>query len=91
MFVVSVRQELLEVADHALQRFLGCEVAQAGLLAQQLLGGGQQRPSPAVLFAVFVAGIDEVLGDNAASHLQTGDIAVKLTAHLRSRKPAGCT
>ena len=31
---------------------------------------------------VFVSGIDEILRDDATSSLQTGDIAIKSTAHL---------
>ena len=38
---------------------------------------------------MLVAGIDEVLGDNAARHLQAGNIAVKSAAHLTASETAG--
>ena len=40
---------------------------------------------------MLVTRIDEILGDDAASHLQTGDAVVEAAAHLRPGKPTGGT
>ena len=69
------------MVEDAVEGLLGGAVALAGVAAEELLGRGEQRPSPAVLVAVLVAGIDEVLGDDAAGHLQAGDVAVEAAAH----------
>ena len=40
---------------------------------------------------MFVNRIDKVFRDNATGHLQTGDVTIKATAHLRPRKTTGGT
>ena len=41
--------------------------------------------------SVLVSRIDKVLGDDAAGHLQTGDISVEAAAHLGACESAGGT
>ena len=40
---------------------------------------------------MLVGGVDEILGDDAAGHLQAGDIGVETTAHLGAVEAAGGT
>lgn len=87
-FLGCAREKLTEVGDHAAQRLLRRAVTLAGLFAEQLLGCGEQCPAPAVFFPVLVTGIDKVLGDDAASHLQARDVAVKTASRLRLSKTA---
>ena len=58
----------------------------AGALAHiagvELLGGGEQRPAPTILVMVLIDGINKVFGDDPGGHLQTGDVAIELAAHL---------
>ena len=79
------------MSQEAVEGLLRGAVTAAGIAAQQLFGRGEERPSPAVFAVVLVDGIDKVFGDDAAGHLQAGDVAIKLTAHLWSCKAAGCT
>ena len=69
-------------------RLLRSVVTLAHLLAQKPLGSSEQRPAPAIFLAMTVAGIDEIFGDDAALHLQAGDVGVEAAAHLPSHEPA---
>ena len=75
--------------EDALERFVGCAGADAGFTAIKLFGRGEQRPSPSIGTIVAIARVDEVFGDNASGHLQTGDIGIETTAHLGSCEAAG--
>ena len=75
----------------SLEGLLGRMLAQAGLSSVQLFRGSEQRPSPAIFASVPVSRIDEVLGNDAAGHLQTGDICIEAAAHVGSREAAGGT
>ena len=70
---------------------LGSAVTSAGLTAEEVLGGGQQRPTPSVAVAVLVGGIDKVFGDHAAGHLEACDIGVEAAAHLGAVETTGGT
>ena len=59
--------------------------------AMKLFWGVEQGPAPAVFATMLVCGIDEILRDDPASHLQTSDVAIELTAHLRTIKATGCS
>ena len=69
---------------HATERFLRSTVAQASLASQKDFRRGEQRPSPAIFPIVFVARIYKVLGDDVTPHLQTSNVRVETTAHLRT-------
>jgi hypothetical protein len=47
-------QQFLQVIEHELIGDVGCPVASAGFLAQQLLRGGEQRPTKTVFPPVLV-------------------------------------
>jgi hypothetical protein len=40
---------------------------------------------------MLVGGVDEILGDDAAGHLEAGDIGIETTAHLGAVEAAGGT
>lgn len=71
--------------------FVGCVRAAAGPAAVEAFGCSEERPSPAVAVAVAVAWIDEILGDNAASHLQACDVGIETATHLGSGESTGGT
>ena len=77
------------MSQEAVEGLLRGAVTAAGIAAQQLFGRGEERPSPAVFAVVFIDGIDKVFGDDAAGHLQAGDVAVEAAAHLRTGKATG--
>lgn len=54
----------------------------ARVAAEQLLGRCQQRQSPAILTAVLVVGIYEILGYDISGHLQFCYKAVETAAHV---------
>lgn len=88
MGVGGLRQHLVQVVEHFRERLLGSAWATACLAAVELLGRGEQRPSPAVFTVVPVARIHEILGHNAALHLQACDIGIEAAAHFRTREAA---
>ena len=79
------------MGDEATEGFFGGAKTQACLTTVKLLRGGEQRPTPAVFLTMLVGRIDKVFGHDIAAHLQTGDEAVELAAHLRACKATGCT
>ena len=70
------------MSEESLKRVFGCARTLADGFSVEVFGGRQQRPSPAVFAVVLVVRIDEIFGNDVASHLQTGDVAVELAAHL---------
>mgnify|MGYP007069903741 CR=1 FL=1 len=91
LLLATAGKQLFHVLQHAPEGFPGRATTLAGLAAHQPLGRGQQRPSPAIFAIVLVHRVDEVLGDDATGHLQTGDVSIEATAHLRTREAAGST
>lgn len=91
MGVGGLRQHLVQVVEHFRERLLGSAWATACLAAVELLGRGEQRPSPAILMIVPVARIHEILGHNEALHLQARDVGIEAAAHLRTGETACCT
>ena len=79
------------MGDEATEGFFWGARTLACLTTVKLLRGGEQRPAPAVFFAMLVGRIDKVFGHDIAAHLQAGDKAVELAAHLRTSKATGCT
>ena len=77
------------MSQEAVEGLLRGAVTAAGIAAQQLFRCGEERPSPTVFVVVLVDGIDKVFGDDAAGHLQAGDVAVEAAAHLRTGKATG--
>lgn len=86
MGVGGLRQHLVQVVEHFRERLLGSAWATACLAAVELLGRGEQRPSPAVLTVVPVARIHEIFGNYAASHLKASNVGIKAAAHFRTRE-----
>ena len=76
--------------ENPLIRFLGSSVALASLLAIEIFGSIEQRPTPAILVIVLVTRVDEILGHDVSRHFQSGEITVKLTSHSLARETAGC-
>ncbi len=74
---------------HALVRFFGRAFAPASLQSEQAFGGGKQRPAETIFATVLVGRIYKILGNDMARHLKSGDVAVELTAHIRSNKTTG--
>ena len=89
LFRRGVGQQRTEVLLQKLPALFGAAVALAGGVAVEAFGGGQQRPAPAVAVAVAVLGIDKILSDNAASHLQARDVAIEAAAHLGTSEATG--
>lgn len=79
----------LEMIKDALIGLLRGAGALAHLAGVELLGGGEQRPTPTVLVVVLIYGIDKIFGNNSGGHLQTGDVAIELAAHLGAIEAAG--
>ena len=75
--------------ENPLIRFLGRMVALARLLAIEIFGSIEQRPSPAIFMIVLVTRIDEILGHDVSRHFQSGEITVKLASHSLARETAG--
>ena len=77
------------MGDEATEGFFWSTKTLACLTTVKLLRGGEQRPAPAVFFAMLVGRIDKVFGHDIAAHLQTGDEAVELAAHIGTCEAAG--
>ena len=75
--------------ENPLIRFLERMVALARLLAIEIFGSIEQRPSPAIFVIVLVTRVDEILGYDVSRHFQSGEITVKLASHSLSRETAG--
>ena len=75
--------------ENPLIRFLERMVALARLLAIEIFGSIEQRPSPAIFVIVLVTRIDEILGYDVSRHFQSGEITVKLASHSLARETAG--
>ena len=58
--------------------------------AMKLFWGVEQGPAPAVFATMFVCGVDEILRNDPASHLQTSDVAIELTTHLWTIETTCC-
>ena len=78
-----------EVVKNAAVRLVGRTLAEAGLVAVELFGRGQERPSPAVGAAVLVVGVDEIFGHHPAGRLEAGDVGVETAAHLGTGEATG--
>ena len=76
--------------ENPLIRFLERMVALARLLATEIFGSVEQRPTPTIFVIVLVTRIDEILGHDIGSHFQSGEITVKLASHSLTRETAGC-
>ena len=68
MFFSDLRKNGTEMGENAVERFLWGSMGE-GMVAEEVLRGGEECPAPAVAVAMFVGGVDKVLGDHAAGHL----------------------
>ena len=91
LFVCGMGEKGVEMVCQPLVRFLWCAVAAAGLASEECLGSRQQRPAPAIFMTMTVGRVYEVLGNDIATHLQAGDIAVESAAHLGTIETTGGT
>ena len=78
------------MSEEAIEGLFGGARTFARGFAMKLFGSCEQGPAPAVFTTMFIRGIDEILRDDPTGHLQTGDVAIKLTSHLRAIKTTGC-
>ena len=91
LLVGGMGQESLEVGQNAVVGLLWRTGAVGAVWAKESFWRGEQRPPPAVFVTVLVGGIDEVLSNDEAGHLQAGNIAVELAAHFGAIETAGGT
>ena len=91
LFVGGLGDDGFEVIEDALIGLLRGAGALAHVAGVELLGGGEQRPAPTVLAIVLIDGIDKIFGNDSGGHLQTGDVAIELAAHLGAIETAGST
>ena len=87
----SLRKDVFQVREESVIGFLRGAVALTELTTVELFGCGEQRPSPAVFMTVFVGWIDKILGNDIATHLQSGNKAVEPAAHFWTSKATGST
>ena len=66
-----------------------CSRTLAGLATMELFWGGEQCPAPTVFAAMFVCRINKIFRNDPAGNLQTSDITIEPTAHLRPVKATG--
>ena len=91
LFFGSHRLKGSEVGNNELTGLLRGSWTMESVTTHERLGSGEQRPSPAVFPPMLVSGIYKVLGDYQAGHLQAGDVAIKLAAHLGTVEATGRT
>ena len=85
----NVRQNLFEMVEHPLARFLWCAVGVASLASEERFGRSEQRPSPAIFPSVTVVWIDEIFRHDIAAHLQSRQVGVEAAPHLRPCEATG--
>ena len=78
----------MQVVVHQLVGLFGGVGALTGFDTEEFFGSGEEGKSPSVFTTMLVQGIDKVFGDDAACHLETGDVVIELAAHLASRESA---
>ena len=79
----------LEMVEKPIEGFFWRTRTLTRLSAMELFWRREQRPAPAIFVAMLICGIDAILRDHATGHLQTGNVAIEATAHLRTCKTTG--
>lgn len=88
---VTPRQDVSQMTSQTLPGLLGSAVGGTSLPPKTSLGGGKQCPTPSILPAMTVYGIDKVFYHHTARHLQAPDIGIKFAPHIFAHEVTGGT